>query len=82
VVLRQEHKAGEKVFVDWAWATIPVYDATTGQACPASLFVPVLGASSYTCPEATRYQQFGSLDSGAHPRAGAFRRGADSGGTR
>ena len=32
VVLRQEHKAGEKMFVDWAGATIPVYDATTGQA--------------------------------------------------
>ena len=30
VVLRQEHKAGEKMFVDWAGATIPVYD------CPAS----------------------------------------------
>ena len=24
------HKAGEKMFVDWAGATIPVYDATTG----------------------------------------------------
>jgi transposase len=24
VVLRQEHKAGEKMFVDWAGATIPV----------------------------------------------------------
>jgi len=48
VVLRQEHKAGEKMFVDWAGATIPVYDATTGQAWLASLFVSVLGASSYT----------------------------------
>src|SRR5438445_164990 len=54
VVLRQEHKAGEKMFVDWAGATIPVYDATTGQAWPASLFVSVLGASSYTYAEATR----------------------------
>jgi transposase len=35
VVLRQEHRAGEKMFVDWAGATIPVYDATTGQAWPA-----------------------------------------------
>jgi transposase len=47
VVLRQEHKAGDKMFVDWAGATIPVYDATTGQTWPASLFVSVLGASSY-----------------------------------
>jgi hypothetical protein len=29
VVLRQEHKAGEKMFVDWAGATIPVYDRHT-----------------------------------------------------
>jgi transposase len=57
VVLRQEHKAREKMFVDWAGATIPVYDATTGQAWPASLFVSVLGASSYTYAEATRDQQ-------------------------
>lgn len=57
VVLRQEHKAGEKMFVDWAGATIPIYDASTGEARPASLFVAVLGASSYTYAEATRDQQ-------------------------
>jgi transposase len=57
VVLRQEHKAGEKMFVDWAGSTIPVYDAMTGQRWPASLFVSVLGASSYTYAEATRDQQ-------------------------
>jgi transposase len=57
VVLRQEHKAGEKMFVDWAGATIPVYDSTTGHAWPASLFVSVLGASSYTYAEVTRDQQ-------------------------
>ncbi len=43
--------------MDWAGATIPVYDSTTGQAWPASLFVSVLGASSYTYAEATRDQQ-------------------------
>src|SRR6516164_3932835 len=57
VVLRQEHKAGEKMFVDWAGATIPVYDSTSGEAWPAALFVSVLGASSYTYAEATRDQQ-------------------------
>ena len=57
VVLRQEHRAGEKMFVDWAGATIPVYDSMTGQAWPASLFVSVLGASSYTKAEATRDKQ-------------------------
>jgi hypothetical protein len=57
MVLRQEHKAGEKMIVDWAGPTIPVYDRTTGQAWPASLFVSVLGASSRTYAEATRDQQ-------------------------
>jgi len=57
VVLRQEHKAGEKGFVDWAGATIPVHDPDTGRIWQASLFVMVLGASSYTYAEATRDQQ-------------------------
>lgn len=57
VVLRQEHKAGEKMFVDWAGATIPVYDRHSGQAWQAPLFVAALGASSYTWAEATRDMQ-------------------------
>jgi len=60
VVLRQDHKAGEKMFVDWAGATIPVYDRYTGQPWAASLFVATLGASSYTWAEATRDQQMES----------------------
>jgi transposase len=56
VVLRQEHKPGEKGFVDWAGAKIPVHDVT-GEVWQASLFVMVLGASSYTYAEATRDQQ-------------------------
>jgi transposase len=46
VVLRQEHKAGEKMFVDWAGDTIPVQDRHTGEVWQASLFVAALGASS------------------------------------
>jgi transposase len=57
VVLRQDHKAGEKMFVDWAGHTIPVHDRNNGQVWQASLFVAVLGASSYTYAEATRDQQ-------------------------
>ena len=57
VVLRQEHKAGEKGFVDWAGATMPVQDPDTGGIWQASLFVMVLGASSYTYAAATRDQQ-------------------------
>jgi transposase len=52
VVMRQEHRAGEKLFVDWAGATIPIVDPTTGAVWQAALFVAVLGASSYTYVEA------------------------------
>jgi hypothetical protein len=54
VVLRQVHQPGEKGFVDSAGATTPVHDPVTGEIWPASLFVMVLGASSYTYAEATR----------------------------
>jgi transposase len=51
LVLRQQHRPGEKVFVDWAGDTVPIYDGKTGEPRPASIFVAVLGASSYTFAE-------------------------------
>jgi len=48
VVMRQTHKAGEKLFVDWAGQTVPIYDRTTGASTDAYLFVAVLGVSNYT----------------------------------
>jgi transposase len=57
VVLRQDHRAGEKMFVDWAGTTIPIYDRATGESVPAYLFVAVLGASSYTFAVAKLSQQ-------------------------
>ena len=56
VVLRQEHKAGEKLFVDYAGATIPIHDPTGEPERQASIFVAVLGASNYTYAEATASQ--------------------------
>ena len=47
-MLRQEHQAGEKLFVDWAGTTIPIHDPRGGPVRQAHLFVAVLGASSYT----------------------------------
>jgi hypothetical protein len=35
VVLRQDHRAGEKMFVDWAGTTVPIYDRATGESQPA-----------------------------------------------
>lgn len=56
LVLRQEHRPGEKMFVDWAGDTIPIYDRDGGEPQPASLFVAALGASSYAFAHATASQ--------------------------
>ena len=74
VVLRQEHKAGEKLFVDWAGDTIPIYDPRGGPIQQAHLFVAVLGASSYTYAEVTPDEQLASWI-GAHVRAFEFFQG-------
>jgi transposase len=58
VVLRHEHRAGEKMFVDYAGDKIPIYERRNGTVdFEAALFVAVLGASSYTFAEATRSQE-------------------------
>lgn len=71
VVLRHEHRAGEKLFVDYAGATIPIHNAGTGEVWPAALFVAVLGASSYTYAEASLSQGLADWI-GAHMRAFEF----------
>ena len=53
VVMRQTHRAGEKLFVDYAGHSVSVVDPTTGEQRKAQIFVAVLGASSYTFAEAT-----------------------------
>ena len=51
--MRQEHRAGEKLFVDYAGRTVAVVDRHTGELRQAQVFVAVLGASNYTFAEAT-----------------------------
>lgn len=51
--MRQVHRAGEKVFIDYCGPTVPVVDRSTGEMRKAQVFVAVLGASSYTFAEAT-----------------------------
>lgn len=53
VCMRQEHKAGEKLFVDYAGQTVPVADPATGRERQAQIFVAALGASNDTYAEAT-----------------------------
>lgn len=55
VVLRQQHRAGEKIFVDFCDG-IAFIDPVTGESVPTQLFVAALGASSYTFALATRTQ--------------------------
>jgi transposase len=70
-VMRQEHRAGEKMFVDYAGQTVPVYDLHTNQMREAQIFVAVLGASNYTYAEATWTQSLPDWI-GSHSRAFAF----------
>jgi len=60
VVLRQEHRAGEKLFIDYAGQTVSVIDRSTGEIRQAQIFLATLGASSYTFAEATRAQDLPS----------------------
>ncbi len=52
VVMRQVHRAGEKLFSDFAGATLAVTNPHTGEVLPAHIFVAAMGASSFTYAEA------------------------------
>lgn len=68
VWMRQDHKAGERMFVDYAGGTVAVVDRGTGATRQAQVFVAVLGASSYTYAEAAWTQAIGDWV-GSHVRA-------------
>jgi transposase len=51
--MRQVHRAGEKLFIDYCGPTVEVIDGNSGEIRRAQIFVAVLGASSYTYAEAT-----------------------------
>lgn len=51
--MRQIHKAGDKLFVDYAGQTVSIVNGDTGEIRQAQIFVAVLGASNYTYCEAT-----------------------------
>jgi len=52
VTLHIQHKAGEKMFVDWMGPTMSVIDPDTGEMITAYLFVSTVGTSSYPYVEA------------------------------
>ena len=49
--MRIQHKPGDTMEVDWAGATIDIYDSVTGEVTPAYLFVAVLSCSCYVYAE-------------------------------
>ena len=51
--MRQVHRAGEKLFIDYCGPTVPIINQATGEERRAQVLVAVLGASSYTYAEAT-----------------------------
>ena len=68
--MRQEHRAGEKVFVDYSDG-LAIVDLATGELIPTQLFVAVWGASNYTYAEATLSQTLPDWI-GSHVRAFAY----------
>ena len=60
VTLRQEHRAGEKLFVDYAGQTVPIVDSTTGEIAQAQIFIATLGASNHTFAEGSLAQDLPS----------------------
>ena len=60
LTLRQEHRAGEKLFIDYAGQTAYIVDPKTGEITEAQIFLATLGASNYTFAEASLSQDLPS----------------------
>ncbi|MFC3606075.1 IS21 family transposase [Deinococcus soli (ex Cha et al. 2016)] len=71
LTMRQTHRAGEKLFVDYAGLTVPITDPKTGKVSAGQVFVATLGASDYTYAEVTRTQSVPDWIA-SHVRALAF----------
>lgn len=56
LTLRQTHRAGEKLFVDYAGLTLALTDPRSGAVQAGQVFVATLGASEYTYAEVSRTQ--------------------------
>ncbi len=67
----QEHRAGERLFVDYAGQTVAITCPDTDKVRHAQVFVATLGASSYTFAEVTWSQKLGDFLA-SHARAFAF----------
>jgi transposase len=55
--MRIEHKAGDKLYVDFAGEKLSIIDKQSGEIQPVEVFVAILGASQLTYVEAVMTQQ-------------------------
>ena len=58
--MRQTHKAGEKLFIDFCGPTIPIVNPDTGEVRQVAIFVACMGATNYTYIEACEGQDLES----------------------
>jgi transposase len=69
-VMHMEHKAGEKMYVDYAGQKLHIIDPEGGQKVPVEVFVAILGASQLTYVEASYSQKkedfIGSCENALH----------------
>lgn len=56
-VMLMIHKAGDKMYVDYAGKTLQIVDKESGEVTQLQFYVSVLGASQYTYAEASYSQQ-------------------------
>lgn len=56
-VMHMVHKAGDKLFVDYAGQTLELVDRHSGEIVPVQFFVAILGASQLTYAEASMSQK-------------------------
>jgi transposase len=69
-VMHMEHKAGEKMYVDYAGQKLHILDPQSGKDIPVEVFVAILGASQLTYVEASYSQKkedfIGSCENALH----------------
>ena len=56
-VMHMEHKAGDKMFIDYAGKKLQIVDRHTGEIREVEFYVAILGASQYTYAEASLSQK-------------------------
>ena len=71
ISMRQDYKAGERGFIDYAGTTVPIINHQTGELCHSQIFVMSLGGTHYTYVEATWTQRVRDFLS-SHIRAFEF----------